>query len=238
MAICAWSTRTHRATGIPITNEWLPLGFARGYVTAHGPSNATRSLRTRSCCCRNQRIAPGTGAWPTATATAPTCSATTGTGCQPHRTAPAWTGIVPEVASGCGSGCGRNQSGTAENGRLALLLRPRSQPRSPRRPRRASPSTTGIPSTSTMPVKARSATTRWADNSCTTNGVMNAVEIDVGNLAKWLAGTIPGSGTQRGLPRAERIHSVFLGSPGHAAESASTSGQGRPLRAGTRAWRT
>src|SRR5208282_2141480 len=34
-----------------------------------------------------------------------------------------------------------------------------------------------------------------ADNSCTTNGVMNAVEIDVGNLKKWLAGTIPGSGS-------------------------------------------
>jgi hypothetical protein len=33
-----------------------------------------------------------------------------------------------------------------------------------------------------------------ADNSCTTNGVMNAVEIDVGNLKKWLAGTIGTSG--------------------------------------------
>ena len=31
-------------------------------------------------------------------------------------------------------------------------------------------------------------------NSCTTNGVMNAVEIDVGNLKKWLAGTIGTSG--------------------------------------------
>jgi hypothetical protein len=32
-------------------------------------------------------------------------------------------------------------------------------------------------------------------NSCTTNGVMNAVEIDVANLKKWLAGTIGTSGT-------------------------------------------
>src|SRR5208282_2431059 len=32
------------------------------------------------------------------------------------------------------------------------------------------------------------------DDSCTTNGVMNAVEIDVGNLTRWLAGGIPGSG--------------------------------------------
>ena len=33
------------------------------------------------------------------------------------------------------------------------------------------------------------------DNSCTANGVMNAVEIDVGNLKRWLAGAIGTSGT-------------------------------------------
>jgi Tfp pilus assembly protein PilX len=32
-------------------------------------------------------------------------------------------------------------------------------------------------------------------SSCSVNGIMNAVEIDVGNLAKWLNGTIPGSGS-------------------------------------------
>jgi len=32
-------------------------------------------------------------------------------------------------------------------------------------------------------------------NSCTTNGVMNAVELDVGNLKKWLTGAIGTSGT-------------------------------------------
>jgi PilX N-terminal len=32
-------------------------------------------------------------------------------------------------------------------------------------------------------------------SSCSVNGIMNAVEIDVGNLAKWLNGTIGGSGT-------------------------------------------
>jgi hypothetical protein len=32
------------------------------------------------------------------------------------------------------------------------------------------------------------------DNSCTTNGIMNAIEIDVGNLKKWLAGTIGTNG--------------------------------------------
>jgi hypothetical protein len=32
-------------------------------------------------------------------------------------------------------------------------------------------------------------------SSCSVNGIMNAVELDVGNLAKWLKGTIAGSGT-------------------------------------------
>jgi hypothetical protein len=35
----------------------------------------------------------------------------------------------------------------------------------------------------------------WGDNSCTTNGVMNAVEIDVGNLKRWLTGVIGTNGT-------------------------------------------
>jgi hypothetical protein len=34
-----------------------------------------------------------------------------------------------------------------------------------------------------------------ADNSCTTNGVMNAVEIDVGNLKRWLSGATGTNGT-------------------------------------------
>jgi hypothetical protein len=37
--------------------------------------------------------------------------------------------------------------------------------------------------------------TNTGDSSCTANGVMNAVEIDVGNLKQWLAGNIGTSGT-------------------------------------------
>jgi hypothetical protein len=40
--------------------------------------------------------------------------------------------------------------------------------------------------------------TDWGNNSCTTNGVMNAVEIDVGNLKRWLAGSIGTSGPSVG----------------------------------------
>jgi len=34
----------------------------------------------------------------------------------------------------------------------------------------------------------------WGNNSCSVNGLMNAVEIDVGNLFRWLRGTIGSSG--------------------------------------------
>jgi hypothetical protein len=37
--------------------------------------------------------------------------------------------------------------------------------------------------------------TDYTNDSCTTNGVMNAVEIDVGNLKQWLLGNIGSSGT-------------------------------------------
>src|ERR1019366_7882067 len=37
--------------------------------------------------------------------------------------------------------------------------------------------------------------TDHGDNTCTTNGVMNAVEIDVGNLKLWLKGQIGTTGT-------------------------------------------
>ena len=52
------------------------------------------------------------------------------------------------------------------------------------------------------------------DDSCTTNGVMNAVEIDVGNLKRWLANS-SGKRPKCELSRAEWLRAVFLGSPGH-----------------------
>jgi hypothetical protein len=45
-----------------------------------------------------------------------------------------------------------------------------------------------------MRAKANRGTT-GDNNSCTTNGVMNAIEIDVGNLKQWLLGNIGTSGT-------------------------------------------
>ena len=41
----------------------------------------------------------------------------------------------------------------------------------------------------------REGETRDANNGCAVNGIMNAVEIDVGNLAKWLKGADPSPAT-------------------------------------------
>jgi Tfp pilus assembly protein PilX len=44
------------------------------------------------------------------------------------------------------------------------------------------------------PREGESRDTQQANNSCTPNGIMNAVELDVGNLKRWLAGTTGVSG--------------------------------------------
>ncbi|MGB6677378.1 MAG: hypothetical protein WBE44_11850, partial [Terriglobales bacterium] len=46
------------------------------------------------------------------------------------------------------------------------------------------------------PREGESRDTQQSNNSCTPNGVMNAVELDVGNLKAWLAGTTGVSGAQ------------------------------------------
>ena len=57
--------------------------------------------------------------------------------------------------------------------------------------------------------------------NCNVNGIMNAVEIDVGNLAQWVGrtGSLRGKRQAGELFRSERIRAVFLGPPGHVARS-------------------
>ncbi len=174
----------------PITNEWLSLGFARGTLP---PTSPQTNPITPNAILLFQEPAdrPGTGAWPTATATAPTCSATTGTGASLRCTA--WTGIVPEVAvDAAAAAAGINPAG----GEWAFGLTPTTPVATPQ----SSATPQSLSQYNWYPINfydAREGEVRdntVGDNSCATNGVMNAVEIDVGNLAKWLAGTIPGSG--------------------------------------------
>jgi hypothetical protein len=70
--------------------------------------------------------------------------------------------------------------------------------------------------------------TNWGNNSCTANGVMNAVEIDVGNLKQHR-----NQRQKRGLRRAEWLHPVLLRPSGNALQSDGGQKNGR-FRAGRR----
>ncbi|MGA8068454.1 MAG: hypothetical protein WCA47_14090 [Terriglobales bacterium] len=197
------------ATGVwhPVTTEWLGLGFARGTAapTANGaglpvggisnPINPNAILLLQAPADR-LTTAPASltgttvpaepaasGASAPSVATAPVCTHTVSGVCT------TWTlGVPPLLASDSGSG-----------GQWAFGVTP------------TAPSAT-TPQSLTQynwyPINfydAREGEVReqdWtsgtvasaSDTTCTTNGVMNAVEIDVGNLKRWLAGQIGTSG--------------------------------------------
>ena len=60
--------------------------------------------------------------------------------------------------------------------------------------------------------------TQYANNSCTANGVMNAVELDVGNLWKMVEWYNSGQRHERRLCQPERLYRLFLRPSWHAAE--------------------
>jgi len=179
----------------PVTSEWLSLGFARGLTaptsTQPNPINPNAILLLQEPADR-----AGTGLWPmNSTGTAPSCSATTGTGA--NKKCVSWTGAAPSVVD---DATAQSLSINGTGGEWAFGVTPAAPV--------ASPPTSATPQSLTQynwyPInfydvregEVRDNTITLAgDNSCSTNGVMNAVEIDVGNLAKWLAGTIPGSGS-------------------------------------------
>ena len=160
------------ATGVyhPITQEWLQLGFARWTTPPTAPGtnsvNPNAILILQEPADRN-----GNGSIDTA-GVAPACVNVSG----------AWTctsGKPPEVTNDAatpGDLFGRYGDGKHPNG--------------------ASPTQYNW-----YPINfydAREGEVRDVNQgnaSCAPAGVMNAVEIDVGNLQQWLNGTIPGSGT-------------------------------------------
>jgi Tfp pilus assembly protein PilX len=183
-------------TWVPVTNEWLSLGFARGVTapTAGSPNpiNPNAILLLQEPADRSTNSTLATEASLSASATAPTC--THWSGAHNTGTCLTWTGGVPPLLAA--DSLAQSAVGTA--GDWAFGLTP------------ATPTTT-TPQSITMynwyPINfydAREGEPRdidWStvngvtDNSCTANGVMNAVEIDVGNLQNWLAGSIGTSGT-------------------------------------------
>ena len=153
----------------PITQEWLQLGFARGTTppTAPGtnPVNPNAILILQEPADRN-----GNGVID-ATGVAPSCVNVGGV----------WTctsGKPPEVTKDAAT------PGDLLVGMATALT-----------PTGASPTQYNW-----YPINfydAREGEVRDVNQgnaSCTPAGVMNAVEIDVGNLKQWLNGTIPGSG--------------------------------------------
>jgi hypothetical protein len=170
---------------VPVTNEWLALGFARGLnaPTAPGPStNAGSNPVNPNAILLLQEPADRNGnGTVSSTATPPSCNTSRFASCATYT-----GGTPPEVATDLTA----LAAGLSNDWAFGLT-----------------PTTT----TSTTPQSitqynwypinfydAREGEVRDSvvtDNSCTTNGVMNAVEIDVGNLKRWLAGSIGSSGT-------------------------------------------
>ncbi len=159
----------------PVTNEWLGLGFSRGFTPPKSgvpnPVNPNAILLLQQPADRR-----GTGSLATVDTAgiAPGCL----TWNLAHTICTSWNNpLPPEVLADSASASpwfGVTNSTTT---------------------------TQSVTKNNWYPINfydAREGEARDTDagnNSCTTNGVMNAVEIDVGNLKKWLAGNIGTSGT-------------------------------------------
>ena len=182
----------------PVTNEWLQLGFARGVkpptanmagtpATGTGnPINPNAILLLQEPADRSTGSTLFTeptvsaGVWAVSQANPPTCKATNG-----NNQCTAWNpGAAPAVPTLI--------SDTVSGGQWVFGVTP------------TSPSVTTPQSLTQFnwyPINlydAREGEARDVDqgnNSCTAIGVMNAVEIDVGNLQQWLKGNIGTSGT-------------------------------------------
>ncbi|HLH08437.1 MAG TPA: hypothetical protein VKW78_14450 [Terriglobales bacterium] len=180
---------------IPVTQEWLQLGFARG---VNPPTAASQNSVNPKAILILQQIADrdGNGAL---TVTVPGSTNTQGpSGCQSSNTYTPPSGYTSGQCTTSKTSCGGSKyywtytctkptvlgetymdtgtnsiytgAGTRNNWYPINFYDPREG-------------------------EVRDNVTAQAAGSCAANGVMNAVEIDVQNLQKWLAGTIAGSGT-------------------------------------------
>ncbi|MGB9233210.1 MAG: hypothetical protein WCC04_02285 [Terriglobales bacterium] len=180
---------------VPVTQEWLQLGFARGTTaptanSAGSPATGTKNPINPNAILILQQPADRSTAFALAAEPSATGAPSTGTppSCKTwnggHTICTTWTpGVPPQLVSDAGQG-----------GEWAFGVTP------------TTPSTATTPQSLTeynwYPINfydAREGEPRdinWntlaSDNSCTTNGVMNAVEIDVGNLQQWLKNSTSG----------------------------------------------
>jgi len=176
-----------------VTNEWLALGFARGLYapTAPGtnPINPNAILLFQQPADRN-----GTAAYanpptpPDMNGAQPTCSAWNGThtACTGTWSVPLPPEVLKDATTASPYFALTTTSSPAPVGSGYSVFAPTGQ---------------SVTMFNWYPINfydAREGEVRgqdWGNNSCTTAGLMNAVEIDVGNLNRWLTGAITGSGT-------------------------------------------
>ena len=179
---------------VPVTNEWLSLGFARGMTpptaTGTNPINPHAILLLQEPADRavsgstmptEASLTPLAGSPVGVTGTAPTCTAHSGGKCN------AWSITPPQVLVDAPlnpvwpygiTTSAMNAAPSSSTQALQSLSRFNWYPINFYDDREGE-------------ARDNSVTT----NSCTANGIMNAVEIDVGNLQQWLLGTIGTSGT-------------------------------------------
>ncbi|MGA9040535.1 MAG: hypothetical protein WB421_08375 [Terriglobales bacterium] len=160
---------------VGVTQEWLSLGFARGQIppTSPGPAtNAGSNQVNPNAILILQELADrnGDGSASDATGVAPVCTKVAGK----YPLSSCVYGKPPEV---------QNDSFTSspyygDGNQTTSVTRNNWYP---------------INFYDTREGEVRDV--KAGNNSCTSNGVMNAVEIDVGNLKRWLAGSIGTTGS-------------------------------------------
>jgi len=178
----------------PVTTEWLQLGFARDTEppTANGagvPATGTANPITPNAILLLQAPADRDGNDNvTSTGTAPLCTLIPGSGVNKGKCM-AWSAAVPEVIADTG----------VSGGEWAFGITPTTPSPGP-------PASSATPQSLTQynwyPInfydaregEGRDVTTYQGgtNDTCSVNGLMNAVEIDVGNLASWLANSTSG----------------------------------------------
>jgi hypothetical protein len=180
-----------------ITREWLQLGFARGLTPPNAPgvpftanSNQVNPYAILLLQQPAMRVTSGATVWPNPPAlnmlgTTPTAAKCTGVGqtnCKDGAPPETPYDLTLNAAVGKQTPYYSDCTGTGAAGTYC---------------------TGGVPSITAFnwyPInfydgrEGEPSDTVQGNNSCTPLGVMNAVEIDIGNLNQWLQGNIPGSG--------------------------------------------
>ncbi|MFZ3210611.1 MAG: hypothetical protein WA188_03780 [Terriglobales bacterium] len=181
---------------VGVTQEWLKLGFARGVTAPSSPGNnypaaGTNPINPNAILLLQEpaeRQTPSAFqaglALPSSSSTLAQIGAGTAPLCVTQAGTPAkcteWSAAPPLLTD---SGATQWQFGTSSSPATQSVTQFNWYPINFYDPREGEPRDIDW-----------STVYGTTDNTCTTNGVMNAVEIDVGNLKRWLAGAIGTSG--------------------------------------------